>query len=176
MTADLPPVGATVTLPGLGSITRMGDLNFRAETLDGKRYISHNCMRPDMGYRTAENYLRKRAGVETLPRLCSVCGVEIPPTCTYCSRICADSRKGRTSAENGEMVDVVVGALERAQKAASGRAEGHSASAQPATSKGNYSLTDVRDLRAARIAADNLIRQRGGRVPERYEGYLRDLR
>ncbi len=176
MTADLPAIARTIVLDGLGSITRTGELVFRAETLDGHSYVSHNCLRADMGYRVAENYLRKRMGLPELSKLCCVCGKEIPPSCTYCGKDCRLARKGRTAALQHASELPASEVLARAQREAAKRPERHSGELQPVTSGGNYSAGDVRDLRAARMAADELIRRRGGRIPPKYDGYLRDLR
>lgn len=177
MTAyDLPAIARTVVYDGLGSITRTGELVFRAETPDGHRYVSHNCLRADALFRTALNYLRKRAGLPQLPKMCTVCGKDVPPTCSYCGNVCRDARKGRTAPLQHASELPASEVLARAQREAEKRPERHSGELQPVTSGGNYSAGDVRDLRAARMAADELIRRRGGKVPRGYDGYLRDLR
>lgn len=177
--ANLPAVGVCVDYLDLGTIVRTGELTFRAVARSGRSYFAHNKTRADASMRTAENFLRGQAGLPKLGRLCSGCGRELGLKTTCYAPDCARARVRKTPLPSPSELAFLALApaevLQRAQQAASARPMPAGKAAQPAT-KGDYSMADATHLRAARLAADALIRRRFGvPIPAGYDGYLRDL-
>jgi hypothetical protein len=163
----MPEISATVAYLS-GSIQRLSDSRFYA-VIPGRRgcLTSYKTTQPDAAFRQAYNYLRRDAGLPKFPRLCSCCG-QLPThkqshKCMACSapkRNAAEHDKPRTSPASALKVET--GNLVPTQR-----------ESQSAPSAVNAEVSAVK-LIEARKRADEIIRQRGGKVPYNlsFEEYL----
>lgn len=172
---ELPEVGQHIEVEG-GVIRRTHLDGFVAYATVGAPFIHKPRLRGaglEALFRSAENALRRHAGLPEKPRLCAICAREVQGHAKTCSGACELVRehrvKSREQASQAFFDSLTTeDILARARTAAARRIDRAAEDeCPPAHVNVGHAQSDPAKFRAAGKRADELIRRRGGIVPVR---------